>query len=328
MKLVNNMEKTLYLVVPCYNEEEVLEETTKRLTEKFNTLIEEKLISKDSKVLYVNDGSKDKTWNLITDISKNNKLFTGISLSRNRGHQNALVAGLLTAVDYADMIISMDADLQDDINAIDEMVKEYYNGNDIVYGVRSSREKDTFFKRMTAESFYKFMKVMGVDIVFNHADFRLTSKRVIENFKDFNEVNLFLRGIFPLIGFKSTSVYYERQERFAGSSKYPLKKMLSFALDGITSFSVKPLKFISGIGFIIIFISILMMLYSLIMYIIGNTVEGWTFLAISIWFIGGLQMVSIGIIGEYIGKIYSETKSRPRFIIEHNLLETKNEKHK
>lgn len=322
------MNKILYLVVPCYNEEEVLKETTKRLNEKYDSLIKEKLISKDSKVLYVNDGSKDKTWDLITEISEDNSRFTGISLSRNRGHQNALVAGLLTAVDYADIIVSMDADLQDDINAIDEMIKEYYKGNDVVYGVRSSREKDTFFKRFTAEGFYKFMKLMGVDIVFNHADFRLTSKVVIENFKNYHEVNLFLRGLFPLIGFKSTSVYYERNERFAGTSKYPLKKMLSFALDGITSFSVKPLKFISGIGFIILLISLILMIYSLISHIIGNTVEGWTFLAISIWFIGGLQMLSIGIIGEYIGKIYSETKARPRYIIEHNLLETNNEKNK
>lgn len=322
------MNKILYLVVPCYNEEEVLNETTKRLNEKFDSLIKEKLISKDSKVLYVNDGSKDKTWELICNISESNPRFSGISLSRNRGHQNALVAGLLTAVDYSDFVISMDADLQDDINAIDEMIKEYYNGNDVVYGVRSSREKDTFFKRFTAEGFYKFMKLMDVDIVFNHADFRLTSKVVLENFRDYHEVNLFLRGLFPLIGFKSTSVYYERNERFAGESKYPLKKMLSFALDGITSFSVKPLKFISGVGFIIILISIFIMLYSLIMYIIGNTVEGWAFLAISIWFIGGLQMVSIGIIGEYIGKIYSETKARPRYIIEKNLLEKNNVKAK
>ncbi len=322
------MDKILYLVVPCYNEEEVLQETTKRLDEKFTKLIAEGKISKDSKVLFVNDGSKDKTWYLIKEISEENNRFTGISLSRNRGHQNALVAGLLTAVNYADVVISMDADLQDDINAIDEMIDAYHNGNDVVYGVRSSRDSDTFFKRFTAEGFYKFMKLMGVDIVFNHADFRLTSKQVLESFKDFHEVNLFLRGLFPLIGYKSTSVYYERHERFAGTSKYPLKKMLSFAWDGITSFSVKPLKFISSTGFIITIISILIMFYSLIRFITHNTVPGWTFLAISIWFIGGLQMISIGIIGEYIGKIYSETKSRPRYIIEHNLLESKNDKAK
>lgn len=312
----------LFVVIPCYNEEEVLHETTKRLKEKYNDLIDKKIISKDSKVLYVNDGSKDKTWELIKEISSNDNLFTGISLSRNRGHQNALVAGLLTAKEYADIVISMDADLQDDINAIDKMLDEYFNNNcEVVYGVRSSRKKDTFFKRFTAQGFYKFMSLMGVDIVYNHADYRLTSKRVLDNFSNFNEVNLFLRGIFPLIGFKSTSVYYERNERFAGESKYPLKKMLAFAWDGITSFSVKPLRFICTLGFLILFISICIMIYSLVQKITGNTVDGWTFLSISIWFIGGLQMISIGIIGEYIGKIYNETKARPRYIIEHNLLE-------
>ncbi len=316
------MKNVLYLVIPCYNEEEVLHETTKRLKEKYNDLINKKIISKNSRVLYVNDGSKDKTWTLIEEISASDKIFTGISLSRNRGHQNALVAGLMTAKEHADVVISMDADLQDDINAIDEMLNEYFNnGCEVVYGVRSSRKKDTFFKRFTAQGFYKFMSVMGVDIVYNHADYRLTSKRVLDNFANFNEVNLFLRGIFPLIGFKSTSVYYERNERFAGESKYPLKKMLSFAWDGITSFSVKPLRFICSLGFVILLISIGIMIYSLIQKLIGNTVDGWTFLAISIWFIGGLQMISVGIIGEYIGKIYNETKSRPRYIIEHNLLE-------
>lgn len=316
------MKNILYLVIPCYNEEEVLHETTKRLKEKYNDLISNKIISKESKVLYVNDGSKDKTWSLIEEISSKDKMFTGISLSRNRGHQNALVAGLMTAKEHADIIISMDADLQDDINAIDNMLNEYFNNNcEVVYGVRSSRKKDTYFKRFTAQGFYKFMSLMGVDIVYNHADYRLTSKRVLENFANFNEVNLFLRGIFPLIGFKSTSVYYERNERFAGESKYPLKKMLSFAWDGITSFSVKPLRFICSLGFIILLFSIGIMFYSLIQKLSGNTVDGWAFLAISIWFIGGLQMISIGIIGEYIGKIYNETKARPRYIIEHNLLE-------
>lgn len=321
------MKDILYLVVPCYNEEEVLTETSKRLKEKFTQLIENKTISKESKVLYVNDGSKDKTWELIQEIAKQEKLFTGISLSRNRGHQNALVAGLLTAKEYADIVISMDADLQDDINAIDAMIKEYQENHcDIVYGVRSSRKKDSFFKRVTAQGFYKFMKVMGVDIVYNHADFRLTSKRVLNNFADFQEVNLFLRGLFPLIGYKATSVYYERSERFAGESKYPLKKMLAFAWDGITSFSVKPLRFICSLGFIILLISIAIMLYALIQKIMGNTVDGWTFLTISIWLIGGLQMISIGIIGEYIGKVYNETKARPRYFIEYNLLENKDEK--
>ena len=314
-----NKEAILYIVVPCYNEEEVLKETTKRLSEKLNSLIKKKMISKKSKVMYVNDGSKDKTWNLIKDISEKEKNFTGISLSRNRGHQNALLGGLMTAKQYADVVISMDADLQDDIDAIDEMLDKYYDGCDIVYGVRSTRKKDTFFKRFTAESFYKLMKSLGVDCVYNHADYRLTSKRVLDNLENFKEVNLFLRGIFPLIGYKSDIVYYERNERFAGESKYPLKKMLHFAWDGITSFSIKPLRLVTTTGFIILMISICIMVYSLIRKLTGNTVDGWTFLSISIWFIGGLQMISIGIIGEYIGKIYNETKERPRFIISENL---------
>ena len=314
-------ESILYIVVPCYNEEEVLEETTKRLDKKLTTLIKNKKISHKSKVMYVNDGSKDNTWNLIKKIHDENKLFTGITLSRNRGHQNALLGGLMTAKKYADVVISMDADLQDDINAIDEMLDKYYDGNDIVYGVRSSRKKDTFFKKATAEGFYKFMKFLGVDCVYNHADYRLTSKRVLDEFENYKEVNLFLRGMFPLVGFKSDIVYYERGERFAGESKYPLKKMLNFAWDGITSFSVKPLRLICNIGFIILFVSIVIMIYSLVRKITGNTIAGWTFLSISIWFIGGLQMISIGIIGEYIGKMYNETKQRPRFIISENLEE-------
>ena len=314
-------EEILYVVIPCYNEEEVLEETTRQLKIKIEKLIKDKVISDKSKVMYVNDGSKDKTWELIKKISEKEKYFTGISLSRNRGHQNALVGGLLTAKNYADIIISMDADLQDDINAIDGMLEKYYAGCDIVYGVRSARKKDTFFKRVTAEGFYKFMKVLGVDCVYNHADYRLTSKRVLDEFENYKEVNLFLRGIFPLIGFKSDVVYYERNERFAGKSKYPLKKMLNFAWDGITSFSIKPLRMICTIGFIILFVSIGIMIYSLVRKIMGSTVDGWTFLSISIWFIGGLQMISIGIIGEYIGKIYSETKARPRYIISENLEE-------
>ena len=311
--------KTLYIVVPCYNEEEVLHETTKRLKEKLDKLIKNKKIKKDSKVLYVNDGSKDNTWAIIEEINKNDKMFTGISLSRNRGHQNALVAGLLTAKEHADIIISMDADLQDDINAIDEMIEKNNNGCDIVYGVRNKREKDSWFKKTTAEGFYKFMKIMGVDVVFNHADYRLTSKRVLDNFADYHEVNLFLRGIFPLIGFKSDIVYYERNERFAGVSKYPLKKMLNFAWDGITSFSVKPIRMVLNIGIIMFVISIIMLIYALTVKILGNTVSGWTFIICSIWMIAGVQMLSLGIIGEYIGKIYSETKARPRFIIEKDL---------
>ncbi len=309
----------LYIVVPCYNEELVLKETTKRLKEKIENLVASKKISKKSRVLYVNDGSKDKTWELIKKINEEEEYFTGLSLSRNRGHQNALLAGLMTAKEKANLVISMDADLQDDIHAIDEMIKKYNEGSDIVYGVRSSRKKDTFFKKVTAEGFYKFMKLMGVDIVFNHADYRLTSKRVLDELENFKEVNLFLRGLFPLIGFKTEIVYYERKERFAGESKYPLKKMLNFAWDGISSFSVKPLRFITGLGFLLTLFSILVLIYSLIVKIIGNAVSGWTFIVCSIWFVGGLQMLSLGIIGEYIGKIYNETKQRPRYIISENL---------
>ncbi len=268
----------LYIVIPCYNEEEVIKETTKQLKVKLKELIKNKQISNKSRVMYVNDGSKDKTWELIKEINEQEELFTGITLSRNRGHQNALLGGLMTAKKYADVVISMDADLQDDINAIDEMLVKYSEGNEIVYGVRSARKKDTFFKRITAEGFYKFMKVLGVDCVYNHADYRLTSKKVLDEFVNFKEVNLFLRGMFPLVGYKSDVVYYERNERFAGESKYPLKKMLNFAWDGITSFSVKPLRFICITGFIILLISITIMFYSLIRKLTGNTVDGWTFL--------------------------------------------------
>lgn len=309
----------LYLVIPAFNEEEVLDITSKALKEKMNSLIKDKKISKESKVMFVDDGSKDKTWSIIESLHEKDKLFTGVKLSGNRGHQFALLAGLMEAKKYADAVISMDADLQDDINAIDEMLIKYYDGYDIVYGVRSTREKDSLFKKVTALSFYKFIKFLGADIVYNHADYRLTSKRVLNSFSDFQEVNLFLRGLFPLVGYKSDKVYYERKERFAGESKYPLKKMLNFAWDGITSFSVKPLRFICIMGFAIIFISICIMIYSLIRKLMGNTVDGWTFLSISIWFIGGLQMTSIGVIGEYVGKIYSETKRRPRYIISDNL---------
>lgn len=314
-------EEILYVVVPCYNEEEVLTETTKRLKEKLENLIKDKKISNKSRVMYINDGSKDDTWNLIEEISNKENLFTGISLSRNRGHQNALLAGLMTAKNYADIVISMDADLQDDINAIDEMIEKYNNGAQIVYGVRSSRKKDTAFKRITAEGFYKFMKLMGVEVVFNHADYRLTSKRVLEELENYGEINLFLRGIFPLIGFKTDIVYYERNERFAGSSKYPLKKMLSFAWEGITSFSVKPIKMILNIGIIMFALSIIMIIYSIVSKCLGNAVDGWTFITCSIWLVAGIQMLSLGIVGEYIGKIYSETKRRPRFIISRNLNE-------
>ena len=315
-------QEVLYLVIPCYNEEEVLEETTRQLKIKMEKLIKDKIISDKSRVMYVNDGSRDKTWELIEEINKKEKYFTGISLSRNRGHQNALLGGLMTAKKYADIVISMDADLQDDINAIDEMLEKYYGGCDIVYGVRSARKKDTFFKRVTAEGFYKFMKALGVDCVYNHADYRLTSKRVLDEFENFKEVNLFLRGIFPLIGFKSDIVYYERNERFAGESKYPLKKMLNFAWDGITSFSVKPLRLIASIGFFLTLVGIGIGIYVLVALILKMKVASWVLTTMSIWFVGGLNMISIGIVGEYIGKIYSETKARPRFIISKNLNES------
>ena len=311
----------LYVVIPCYNEEEVLEETTRQLKEKMEKLINDKKISNKSKVMYVNDGSKDKTWSLIKKISEKEPLFTGITLSRNRGHQNALLGGLMTAKKYADVIISMDADLQDDINAMDGMLEKYEEGCDIVYGVRSARKKDTFFKRVTAEGFYKFMKALGVDCVYNHADYRLTSKRVLEEFSNFKEVNLFLRGMFPLVGFKSDVVYYERNERFAGESKYPLKKMLNFAWDGITSFSVKPLRLIASIGFFITLIGLGLGIYAIVLAILKMKVATWLLVSISIYLVGGLNMISVGVVGEYIGKIYSETKARPRFIISENLNE-------
>ena len=309
----------LYIVIPCYNEEEVLNETTKQLKNKMEKLIKNKLISDQSRVMYVNDGSKDNTWSIIKWINSKDKLFTGLTLSRNRGHQNALLAGLMTAKKYADIVISMDADLQDDINVIDKMIEKYTEGNEIVYGVRSSRKKDTFFKRFTAQGFYKFMQLMGVDIIYNHADCRLMSKRALDELENFTEINLFLRGIVPLIGFKSEIVTYERNERFAGESKYPLKKMLSFAFDGITSFSIKPIRFILFIGIIFCLMSIGVLIYSIVQKILGNTVAGWTFIVCSIWLVSGVQMISLGVIGEYIGKIYSETKRRPRYIIEKEL---------
>lgn len=310
------MGNRLYMVIPCYNEEEVLDETTKRLTLRFDELIARDKIAGDSKILYVNDGSKDQTWPIIARLHEENKYVSGLNLSRNRGHQNAVLAGLMYAKDHADMVISMDADLQDDIMAIDEMVDKFHEGFDVVYGVRNSRKKDTWFKKTTAEGFYKFMKWMGVDIVFNHADFRLMSKRVLEQLEHYKEVNLFLRGIVPLIGYPSTEVYYERNERFAGESKYPLKKMLAFAFDGITSFSVKPIRMICTFGLLVFLISIAMLIYSIVIHYIGKTVPGWSSLIVSIWALGGLQLLAVGIVGEYIGKVYLEVKERPRFCIQ------------
>ena len=316
MKNNQNKLPLLNIVIPCYNEEEVLPITKKELDKKVNSLVKSKMISKDSKIVLVNDGSKDKTWEIIEKFHKDDNKYVGIKLSRNRGHQNALLAGLMYAKDHSDISISMDADLQDDISVIDKMIKEYNDGNEVVYGVRSSRKKDSFLKKFTAEAFYKLMNAMGVEVVFNHADCRLMSKKALEGLAEYKEVNLFLRGIVPLVGYNHSTVYYERNERAAGSSKYPLKKMLSFAIDGITSFSVKPLKLITNLGFIITLVSIIILIYSIVVKIIGNTVPGWAFLACSVWFIGGVQMLSLGVIGEYIGKIYQESKARPRFIIE------------
>ena len=310
----------LYLVIPCYNEEEVLPITTKKLTEKLDKMIKGKLVSKESRIMYVNDGSKDRTWELIGQFNKTNKYVTGVNLSRNRGHQNALLAGLMTAKEYADIVVSMDADLQYDIDVVDKMVIEYNNGCDIVYGVRSARKTDTWFKKTTAEGFYKFMALLGVEIVYNHADYRLMSKRALNELENFKEVNLFLRGIIPLLGFKTAKVEYERKERFAGESKYPLKKMLNFALDGILSFSIKPIRIITSAGFIVSFLSFLFLIYVIIGHFVSDNVTGWTTIVALICFFGSFQVLCIGIIGEYIGKIYNETKHRPRYIIEDVLL--------
>ncbi|MBR1432115.1 glycosyltransferase family 2 protein [Ruminococcus sp.] len=312
---MNNPE-ILYMVVPCYNEQEVLRETAAQLKTKYNNLMSAGLISKDSRVVFVNDGSKDSTWSIIKELhAADPQLFSGVDLAHNSGHQNAVLAGLMTVKELCDMCITMDADLQDDIDTIDEMVKQYYEGNQVVYGVRSARDTDTFFKKFTAESFYKFMKVMGADVVYNHADFRLMSKRVLQELANFKEVNLFLRGMVPLIGFQSTKVYYERHERLAGESKYPLKKMLAFAINGITSFSTKPLKLITTLGIIMSIASILAFIWAFIAKIGGFTEHGWSSTMCSIWLIGGLQLFCLGIIGEYVGKIYAEVKQRPRYII-------------
>jgi polyisoprenyl-phosphate glycosyltransferase len=315
------MSDKLMVVIPCYNEEEVLRETARRLTLKMKQLADEGLCAGDSRVLLVDDGSKDKTWEIIRELHGENPLFEGLKLSRNRGHQNALLAGLMTARGRCDFSISMDADLQDDMDAMDRFIAEYKDGCDVVYGVRNKRASDTFFKRQTALAFYRLMKGLGVDITYNHADYRLLSRRVLDALAGFREVNLFLRGLTPLIGFQSGYVYYDRNERFAGESKYPFKKMLAFAIDGITSFSVKPLRLITTLGLVIFLISLLMLIYTLISFIVGQTVTGWTSTLASIWLIGGIQLLSLGVIGEYIGKIYNESKRRPRFIIDRYLNE-------
>lgn len=309
------MSVVLYIVVPCYNEEEVLTETTKRLTEKLDTMCKAGIIADTSRIMYVNDGSKDRTWEMIEEFYESNKYVTGVNLSRNRGHQNALLAGLMTAKEYADAVISMDADLQDDIDVIDKFVEEYNNGAEIVYGVRSSRKKDSFFKKHTALAFYRMMARMGVDLVYNHADYRLMSKRALEELSGFREVNLFLRGLIPMLGFKTAIVEYERDKRFAGESKYPLKKMIYFAIDGITSCSIRPIRLITLFGFIIFLISVIMLLYIIRGHLLGGTIQGWTTQVVLTCFFGGFQIMSIGVVGEYVGKIYMETKARPRFII-------------
>lgn len=319
------MSDILYIVVPCYNEQEVLPETSKRLFAKVMALRGQQKIDGKSRILFVNDGSKDATWRLIEELCEQNPVYAGVNLSRNRGHQNALLAGIATAAPHADMIVSMDADLQDDINAMDEMIAAYQAGNDVVYGVRSSREKDSFFKRNSAQLFYRLMKLLGAEIVYNHADYRLLSKRAAEALLSFDEVNLFLRGIVPMVGYRSTTVTYERGERFAGKSKYPLGKMITFALEGITSLSVKPIRMITVGGLLVCVVSLLMLIKAFIDYFSGNVEPGWTSVIISIWVLGGLQLFAIGIIGEYIGKTYMETKERPKFIIESVLLQEDNE---
>ncbi|MGB8450886.1 MAG: glycosyltransferase family 2 protein [Anaerocolumna sp.] len=310
------MKYILYIVIPCYNEQEVLQEAAAQIKVKLDNLMKSGKISEKSRIVFVNDGSIDNTWNIIRNLRENNNIFTGINLSTNQGHQNALLAGMLTVKELADFVITMDADLQDDIGAIEKMTDKYLEGCDIVYGVRSSRERDSFFKRFTAEAFYKLMKFLDANTIYNHADYRLMSRRAIEGLSEFKEVTLFLRGIVPMIGYRTGIVTYERNERFAGESKYPLKKMISFAWDGITSISIKPIRLISTLGILIFSFSIIMLIYILVRYFTGETVVGWASLTVSLWAIGGLILLSLGIIGEYIGKIFLETKQRPRYFIE------------
>lgn len=317
--------KTIWLVIPCYNEKEVLPETSKQLQGIMEDLIKREKISKASRIVFVNDGSKDTTWEMITELHRENPLFTGINLAHNRGHQNALFAGLMTAKEYADAAISLDADLQDDVAAIEQFIDKFLAGKDIVYGVRSTRETDTRFKRGTAHAFYKVMNAMGADTLEDHADYRLMSKRALEALSEYGEVNLFLRGIVPTIGYETDVVYYQRHERFAGESKYPLKKMLSFAVEGITSFSIKPIRMITGLGVLLFSVSVIMLIYFLVLWLLGHTVAGWTTIVISVWGIGGLQLLALGVIGEYIGKAYLEVKHRPRYQIESVLYQNEKE---
>lgn len=316
---------SLYIVIPCYNEEEVLPITSKLFLEKIHQLVLAGKITDDSRVLFVNDGSKDRTWEIIQQLAAEDKHYIGICQSRNRGHQNAVLAGLMEAKDRCDITISIDCDGQDDINAMDDMVEEYLNGCEVVYGVRSKRETDTFFKRFTAEGFYKLLNWMGAEVVYNHADYRLISSRVLQEFQNFKEVNIFLRGMVPLVGFKSTSVYYERAERIAGESHYPLKKMLALAFDGITSLSVKPIRMITSFGLLVAVLSFIGIIWAVVATFLGHTVAGWSSMICIVCFIGGIQMLCLGVIGEYIGKIYLETKHRPRYIISERTYDEKEE---
>ena len=323
---MNENKPKLCIVIPCYNEEEVLPITAPMFLDKINELIGLGLISEESKILFVNDGSKDKTWEIIEKLSNTDDKFIGISQSRNRGHQAAVLAGLMEAKDEFDITISIDCDGQDDINAMNEMVTKYLEGYEVVYGVRSKRDTDTFFKRFTAESFYKLLKWMGAEVVFNHADYRLISSKVLNEFAKYKEVNVFLRGLIPLVGFKSTTVEYKREERIAGESHYPLKKMLGLAFDGITSLSVKPIRMITSVGMIISILSLIIICWAIITHLFGNSIAGWASIIAMISFFGGLQMICIGIIGEYIGKIYLETKARPRYIISERTYDKKEER--
>lgn len=309
------MQPVLYIVVPCYNEEKVLPITSKMFLEKLKALISQKKISPDSRIMFVNDGSRDSTWDIIKELARESEYYKGISQSRNRGHQNAVLAGLMETKDVCDITISIDCDGQDDLDAMDKMVDEYLGGSEIVYGVRDSRETDTFFKRTTAQGFYKFMELMGVETIYNHADYRLLSSRVLQELAEFKEVNLFLRGMIPLVGFKSTSVYYSRGSRIAGESHYPLKKMLELAFNGITSLSVKPIQMITSLGFIIAVISFIGVIWAVVTALMGNVVPGWASMTCIICFLSGIQLIALGVIGEYVGKIYMETKHRPRYII-------------
>lgn len=310
------MGNTVYFVVPCYNEEEVLPETSKRLLVKMKDLVDQGKVSPDSKICFVDDGSRDRTWAMIEELHEQLPVFTGVKLSRNRGHQNALLGGMMTVKDDCDALISLDADLQDDPDAIDRMIDQWIDGSDIVYGVRSARKTDTFFKRFTAESFYRIMELMGAQIVFNHADYRLLSRRALEALAEYREVNLFLRGMIPTIGFKTSTVTYERNERFAGESKYPLKKMLALAWNGITSFSTRPLEMIVTFGAILMAVAAVLLLVCAGRAIWGTAPQAVEVFSYSLWLIGGIQLLALGVVGEYIGKIYAETKGRPRYIIE------------